>query len=92
MIEGFLDLHLPEPKTPEQPAKAKTAQSEVRSDKWSSDSPAFEKHAATRSETKEPSPKPLFTVKPGGIAGYLCTCFFQRVVPRSHRLLNSVAV
>ncbi|THG99862.1 hypothetical protein EW026_g2570 [Hermanssonia centrifuga] len=48
VIEGFLDILLPEP----------------------DHTPAFEKHAAPK-DRKDRSPKPLFTVKPGGIAGYL---------------------
>ena len=77
MIEGFLDILLPEPTGPEQSAtQTKVNQSEIRPSSIDSRTPAFEKHATTRpsreSTIKDHSPKPLFTVKPGGIAGYLC--------------------
>lgn len=74
VIEGFLDILLPEPTGPSVPEPKCARQSEVRTSK--SDTPAFEKHATPRtprtSANKDRSPKPLFTVKPGGIAGYLC--------------------
>ncbi len=74
MIEGFLDILLPEPDhTPGNSAiPLKPAHlSELRSAPLNSNAPAFEKHAAPK-DRKDRSPKPLFTVKPGGIAGYLC--------------------
>lgn len=73
VIEGFLDILLPEPTGPSVPEPKCARQSEVRTSK--SDTPAFEKHPTPRtpraSANKDRSPKPLFTVKPGGIAGYL---------------------
>ena len=70
MIEGFLDIHLPEPTNPG--LQSQVQQSEIRHTKWGSDKPAFEKHQSTQQGHRDRSPKPLFTVKPGGIAGYLC--------------------
>ena len=69
---------LPEPSAASQNAaqvKVTTHQSEVRPPSMDPRTPAFERHATARpakESMKDSSPKPLFTVKPGGIAGYLC--------------------
>lgn len=84
VIEGFLDILLPEPVGPgtSAPQPKSTQQSEIRASSMGSDSPAFEKHPVNRPAKerapKDTSPKPLFTVKPGGIAGYLCTSRLPR--------------
>ncbi|EKM61421.1 uncharacterized protein PHACADRAFT_135056 [Phanerochaete carnosa HHB-10118-sp] len=74
VIEGFLEILLPEPTGPGASEPKLTRQSEIRPSSVKTESPAFEKHATSRTP-KGPSPKdlpkPLFTVKPGGIAGYL---------------------
>ncbi|KAJ3552052.1 hypothetical protein NM688_g4361 [Phlebia brevispora] len=70
VIEGFLDIHLPEPTQGNMTQPPKSAKrTESHSSRYSEDS-SFEKYTA-RPDVKDRTPKPLFTVKPGGIAGYL---------------------
>ncbi|OBZ78912.1 Lysophospholipase NTE1 [Grifola frondosa] len=83
VIEGFLDILLPsenKPSAPDGKSRPSTADTETRSSHLNpeaqsrrrSRSRSFnaERLASNRSQ-KEGTQKPLFTVKPGGIAGYL---------------------
>ncbi len=86
MIEGFLDIHLPAPTHGNipQPSSAKTSQSDnARSSRVVPEPPFLN----PRPEAKDKSPKPLFTVKPGGIAGYLCMLPMS-LTQRSYTLIS----
>lgn len=81
VIDGFLDILLPveaksdvprpKPSKPTHPASGSSRSSSTHSDNHM---PGFSVHTAPR--PREEDPKPLFTVKAGGIAGYLCECSF----------------
>jgi lysophospholipid hydrolase len=98
VIEGFLDILLPEPTGPDFSAMQtkSTQQNEIRSSALRTESPAIEKHSTTRPARehtmKDHSPKPLFTVKPGGIAGYLCKWAYVCWPCYPNAVLDSVAM
>ena len=82
VIDGFLDMILPvengspeneKPKPKQPPAAHDRERSWSRSEFSTGSSHGTNTEGPARSKSnKERSQKPLFTVKPGGIAGYLC--------------------
>jgi lysophospholipid hydrolase len=82
VIEGFLDILLPEAVSPVNTApQPKPTLSAVHTAHTETNSPAYERHVPNQANTstKEKQRKPLFTVRPGGIAGYLCKFFYPRL-------------
>ncbi|KAI0347985.1 patatin-domain-containing protein [Trametopsis cervina] len=73
VIEGFLDILLPQPSAPTSPnPQSKPATSSISTPYAGAENIAYERHAPPEPREKVPKPpKPLFTVRPGGIAGYL---------------------
>lgn len=86
VIDGFLDVILPTDKPssadekPTKPSKSKQSSTTTHDRDHSAHSqfPSVSSMRgvfteASTQRNKDRSQKPLFTVKPGGIAGYLCT-------------------
>ena len=81
VIDGFLDILLPthKPTTNEAKGKAEPADEEIHATRPGLGAWGASSHSRTSSfnvpgsRTKD-THKPLFTVRPGGIAGYLCKC------------------
>ena len=69
VIEGFLDVILPVTDLQRQDAKV-PSQENIPSGRTSRQSSS--NHESRQSKPREEEGKYLFTVKPGGIAGYLC--------------------
>lgn len=88
VIDGFLDMILPTEKTSSDDTKAnqKVKQNQQEKQQTKKPTPEYERSWSRSGHTgpgeprdsrpsrssKDNSQKPLFTVKPGGIAGYLC--------------------
>lgn len=83
MIEGFLDIHLPAPthgNVAQPPVGKPSQQNDGRASRAGPEGSFFsEKYTSSRPDPRTNDPRPLFTVKPGGIAGYLCTFSGSRV-------------
>ncbi|KAI0756290.1 patatin-domain-containing protein [Daedaleopsis nitida] len=84
VIDGFLDVILPvektqseaekapkQPEEPKHPERPEHGRSWSRSEYFSGGRPGSRAEGATRPRSQKDRQKPLFTVKPGGIAGYL---------------------
>ncbi|KAF7797182.1 hypothetical protein EIP86_008374 [Pleurotus ostreatoroseus] len=75
VIEGFLDIHLPAPthgNVAQAPVGKPSQQNDGRASRAGPEGSFFsEKYTSSRPDPRTSDPKPLFTVKPGGIAGYL---------------------
>lgn len=93
VIDGFLDILLPTQKPTAHEAKGKA---EATDEDFSTLRPGLgawgaSSHSRTSSfnfpgSRGKDTHKPLFTVRPGGIAGYLCKCCCIRIYAANSRL------
>ena len=83
VIDGFLDMILPTENKGSESAKTERGKNVQPEDEKTHSQSRFDilfdansRHEDTTKSkrNKDRSQKPLFTVKPGGIAGYLCMC------------------